>query len=218
MSTSASDGYENALQAEVDSLVIDDPIAQAEKLRRERIRHYMLARNLLLDKLDTENMSILEIGGGPLPLSDILPFKSRVVVDPLSDAYRTIAPCTDHVAMRAEDLPISMYHWSFDLVIVTNALDHVDSPKKVALNIQDVLKAGGYAAIACAENNAVTHPHPAHIHNLTADQVYGWFAKDFELVWRRTYEEDGFRYGHVPFNGRRGQPAFGLLLRKCTGY
>lgn len=210
--------YENALQAEVDSWVIEDPIAQAEKLRRERIRHYMLARNLLLDKLDTENMDILEVGGGPLPLSDVLPFKSRLVVDPLSDAYRAIAPCTDHLAIRAEELPLSMYMSAFDLAIVTNALDHVESPKKVAFVIQDALRAGGYAAIACATHNAITHPHEAHIHNLSADLVYGWFAKDFELVWRRSYEEDGFRYGHVSFNGRRGQPAFALLLRKCIGY
>lgn len=203
------------LKAEVDSWVIDDPDRQAEKLRRERMRHYKLARDLLLDKLDTEDMDVLEVGGGPLPLSDLLPFRSRMVVDPLADEYRAIAPCLDHVAMRAEDLDAP---GSFDLAIATNSLDHVDDPQLVTSNMAASLRAGGYVAIACAEYNAFTHPHPAHAHSLTSREVHRWLDHEFETVWELTNAEHGYRYGHVLYNGRRGQPAFALLLRKCVGY
>jgi len=197
---------------------MDDPERQAEKLRRERMRHYGMAKALLLDKLDTSNMCVLEIGGGPLPLSDILPFKSRIVIDPLSAEYRKIAPCPDHVGQYAEQFVWEEPLEKFDLAIATNSLDHVQSPLAAAMRIQDAMKPGGYVAILCAENNALTHPHEAHEHNLTADIVESWFCRDYETVWKLTYAADGFRYGWVEHNGRRGQPAFALLMRRCTGF
>lgn len=205
----------DTLTAEANSWILDDPVAQAEKLRRERMRHFKLAKDLLLDKLGTETMDVLEVGGGPLPVSDTIRFRSRTVVDPLSDEYKKIAPCRDHIAGRAEDMK---YTADFDLAIVTNSLDHVEDPKVAFAKIAKSLRRGGYAAIAGAEDNALTHPHEAHEHNLRADVVLDWAAEEFETVWKLTYAADGYRYGHVLYEGRRGQPAFALLLRKCTGY
>lgn len=206
---------DTALKAEVASWIIDDRAAQREKLRRERIRHHKLVRDLLLDKLGTDEMDVLEIGGGPLPVSDLLRFRSRVVIDPLSDEYRAIAPCPDHVAMRAEDIAIREH---FDLAIATNSLDHVASPHRVFDNMARALRHGGFIAIAGAEDNAITHPHEAHEHNLRADTIHRWADSAFETVWELTYAKDGYRYGHILHDGRRGQPAFAILLRRCTGY
>lgn len=203
------------LRAEAASWILGDPARQEEKLRRERIRHHKMARDLLLDRLGTEEMDVLEIGGGPLPLSDCLRFRSRIVVDPLADAYRAIAACPDHIAARAEDFPAEP---RFDLVICTNALDHVDQPVAVMRKMPLWLRPGGYAAILCAENNAITHPHPAHAHNLVAATVHLLLDREFETVWELNYRDHGFRYGHVLYEGKRGQPAFALLLRRCSGY
>lgn len=208
--------HAETLEAEAASWIIDDPTTQADKLLRERIRHYKLVRDLLLDKLPTSRFDVLEIGGGPLPVSDLIPHASRVVVEPLTDEYRRITPCRDHVAMNAEDIDLDPSR--FDLVIATNSLDHVDNPHLVLHVATRVLRPGGYLAILCAENNALTHPHPAHAHNLTADAIHRFVDCDFETVWELTYQRDGYRYGHILHEGRRGQPAFALLLRKCSGY
>lgn len=207
--------YPDQLRAEVESWLIADPVARAEKIQRERIRHHKLIRDLLLDQLETEPMNVLEVGGGPHPMSDYLRFAGRVVVDPLSHDYSRYFPCPDHVTMKAEDL---RFAGMFDLAICTNALDHVEDPEVVAKAISRSLRRGGYAAIMCAENNALTNPHPAHVHNLTADTIHRWFDADFETVWELNYGKDGYRYGWVEYQGRRGQPAFALLLRKCSGY
>jgi len=210
-----NDDYEAQLEAESASWLIEDDTKRHEKIQRERIRHAGLIRDLLLDQLDTHLMDVLEIGGGPVPLSDQLVFRSRVVVDPLSDDYRRYFPCPDHIALLAEGFRMRE---EFDLVICTNALDHVHSPDTVARVIQQALRPGGYAAIMCAENNAITNPHPAHVHNLSAGWIHGQFDEDFETVWELTFAKHGYRYGWVSYQGRRGQPAFALLMRKCAGY
>lgn len=207
--------HKDTLIAEAESWVLDDPHIQADKLQRERIRHYGLVKALLLDKLNTGQMDVLEIGGGPLPVSDLIPFKHRIVAEPLTDEYRQLAPCLDHRDLKGEEI---LFAEAFDLVIATNSLDHVESPRTVVNRVTLALRPGGFLAILCAENNALTHKHPAHAHNLTADLIKRWTARDFEVVHELTYLKDGFRYGHIFYEGRRGQPAFALLLRKCSGY
>lgn len=207
--------YEATLEAEVATWCIEDDAVRREKIQREQIRHPKLIRDLLLDHLDTSDMDVLEVGGGPTPLSDLLPFGRRDVVDPLSDDYGRYFPCRDHIAMKAEEMT---FEGIFDLAISTNALDHCECPNLALLRMSDALKAGGFLAIMCAENNALTHPHPAHVHNLTAAWAHELLDHIYETVWELTYRQHGYRYGWVEFNGKRGQPAFALLMRKCVGY
>jgi len=207
--------YQTQLAAETASWLIQDPIARAEKITRERVRHHKLVRDLLLDRLPTHLMDVLEVGGGPFPVSDLLQFRMRLVVDPLSREYATAFPCPDHVAMHAEDLKSKD---RFDLAICTNALDHVSAPDVVVANIARALRPGGYAALMCAQDNALTNPHPAHDINLNARDIHNWLDADFETVWELNFEEHNYRYGWVLYEGRRGQPAWALLLRKCSGY
>lgn len=207
--------HADTLIAEAQSWVLDDAHVQADKLQRERIRHYRLVEDLLLDKLNTGQMDVLEIGGGPLPVSDLLSFRSRVVAEPLTETYRQIAPCPDHIAIKGEDIDL---RWEFDLAIATNSLDHVENPRAVVKRVAAALRPGGFFAILCAENNAITHRHPAHAHNLTARLLHDWLDHEFETVRERNFLAHGYRYGHVLYEGRRGQPAFALLLRKCSGY
>jgi SAM-dependent methyltransferase len=207
--------YSDQLLEEVKTWNIEDEEKRHEKIQRETIRHHKLIKDLLLDKLDTSRMFVLEIGGGPIPVSDLLEFKYRKVFDPCTNEYRKYWPCRDHVAMKAEELRAQN---AWDLVICTNALDHVENVEQVLVNIEYGLKPGGFAAIMCAENNALTNPHPCHEHNLTVRDIHEAFDKNFETVWELTYEKDNYRYGWVEYQGKRGQPAFAILLRKCSGY
>lgn len=207
--------YDVQLQEEAKTWCIEDPDARHEKYQRERIRHSKLIRDLCLDKLDTHLMDICEVGGGPEPLSDLLQFKSRTVIDPCTPQYRRFFPVPDHVAGQIEH---SVQQERFDLVICTNALDHVEDPYEAVGNMDISLRAGGYMAIMCAENNALTNPHPCHYHNLTAEKVHHWLDEDYETVWELTFAQHNYRYGWVKYQGKRGQPAFALLMRKCSGY
>jgi SAM-dependent methyltransferase len=207
--------YQDTLKAEVATWLIEDQEARREKFRRERIRHYRLIRDLLLDKLDCHNMDVIEVGGGPMPISDLLRFRSRRVIDPLSDEYRTVIPCPDHVTMRAEDM---VEEERADLVISTNSLDHVENPDLVLMKMVKALRPGGFMAVQCAENNAIVHPHPAHQHNISADWLHRRLDEDFETVSEWNWRDHGYRYGWVAYEGARGQPAFACLFRKCVGY
>ena len=207
--------HTETLRAEASSWILEDPERQREKLSRERIRHFRLVKDLLLVHLPTATYDVLDVGGGPLPVSDLIPVKSRIVVDPLTETYRMITACNDHVAMNAEDMS---YVSCFDLCISTNALDHTADPRLVVEKMVRALRPGGYLAIVCAHWNSITHVHEAHAHSLDAELIKRWTAADFEVVQELTYEKDDYRYGHRLFEGRRGQPALALLLRRCSGY
>jgi SAM-dependent methyltransferase len=195
--------------------MIEDPAEREEKITRERIRHPQLVRDLLLDRLPTASWNVIEIGGGPVPVTDLIPFRQRAVIDPLTEAYSEFFPTPHHAAMQAEDIAGEA---TVDLVVCTNALDHVEDVEMVLRNIQRALRPGGYFAVMCAENNAVTNPHPAHAINLTAADLHRSCGPWAEAVWELTYPRDGYRYGWAEYEGRRGQPAFAILFRKCTGY
>lgn len=207
--------HQAQLKAEVATWCIEDDYDRREKIQRERIRHHKLVKDLLLDKLDTHMMDIAEVGGGPFPVSDLIPFRSRVVYDPCSDEYRRYFPCPDHETRKIEDLGGAP---CFSLIIATNSLDHVEDPWRAIEVMDQMLVPGGFLAIMCAENNALTNPHPCHEHNLTAERLHQWLDGDYETVWELTYAKDGYRYGWVKFEEGRGQPAFAMLMRKCTGY
>lgn len=210
--------HEDRLIEEARTWCISDPEKRHEKLRRERIRHPQLIKDLLLDRLDTSNMRILEVGGGPEPLSDLLPFFFRVVVDPCTEEYARYFSVPDHLNEWAEDMGDSDWHNWFDLVICTNALDHVRDTLMVLSRIYRCLKPGGFFAVMCAENNALTNPHPCHAINLTSADLHRSCDRWAETVWELNYQKDGYRYGWTDYNGRCGQPAFAILFRKAIGY
>jgi SAM-dependent methyltransferase len=207
--------YEQQLVEEAQTWLIDDPKKRAEKIQRETIRHHKLVKDLLLDQLNTQNMFVLEVGGGPFPVSDLIPFKERTVLDPLATQYAEYFPCPNHIEGKIEDFPT---FGKFDLVISTNSLDHVEDFDKAMNKITDLVVPGGFLAIMCAENNALTNPHPCHDINLTADNIHYYCDSKFETVWQLDYKKDGYRYGWAKYDGRRGQPAFAILLRNCEGY
>lgn len=207
--------HSDQINEEINTWCIEDDVARHEKIQRERIRHYKLVKDLLLDKLDTSLMDIVEIGGGPIPVSDLIPYKSRLVIDPATDAYKEYFHCPDHINARAEGMIVSP---NKDLVISTNSLDHVEFPLKVMIRIDETIKPGGFFAVMCAENNALTNPHPCHEHNLTSKDLHNYFDRDYETVWELNYDKDKYRYGWGEYQGKRGQPAFAILFRRCTGY
>ncbi len=209
--------YQQQLKDEVKTWCIEDDEERLEKYTRERIRHPKLIKDLLLDKLPTHLYNILEVGGGPEPVSDLLQFKSRIVIDPCTDEYRRFWPCPDHINATIEDVDL-LQGDNFDLVISTNALDHVENPDQALFKIDEYTKSGGYIALMYAINNALTNPHPCHVHNLTPEWAHQQLDSQYECIWELNYDKDNYRYGWVKYEGLIGQPAFAGLFRKVVGY
>lgn len=199
---------------EAETWCIENDQERNEKLQRETARYPYMAKLMGLNSIDTSTMDIVDVGGGPVGLSSILPYKSRIVIDPLTPEYRKYFACINHIYGFGENLPFA--NQSVDLVIITNALDHTQDPSKVIQEIKRILKPSGYFAQYHAMYNSITHRHEAHEFSLDPSWLHEKLDTEFETVWELEYPD--VRYGWHMYNGKVGQPAFTGLFRKVTGY
>lgn len=203
--------FEHTQQAEADSWLIEDKAVRNDKASRETARYPLLKKQMGLGVLDTSKMIVFDIGAGPLGgVSTILNCKSAVRIEPLYHEYKKFYPCYNYKDMKAEDLKQQLS--TPDLIIITNALDHFDNPGAFMEDLVKYMKPGAYFAHLHAENNAITHKHEAHAHNVNPELFREYLSADFETVWYLDYQNDGLTYGW------RKQPAFSGLYRKVTGY
>ena len=203
--------YQDIQKEEAKTWLIDDPIVRKEKAMREWIRYPLLKKQMGLDYLDTSDMVVFDIGCGPLGgVSSVVNSKNTIRFDPLINEYKKYFPQTHDSNMQAEDIKESLSE--ADLIIVTNAMDHFENPDKFMHDLVIHMKPGAYFTHFHAINNAVSHPHPAHEHNINPELINSYLKYDFETCWYMDFQHDGLTYGWMK------QPAFCGLYRKVTGY
>ncbi len=201
--------FKHTQEEELKSWFSEDPIIERDKRIREIIRYPLLKKQMGLDHLDTSEMEVADIGCGPFGgVSTLIPAKIVWRIDPLMDEYKKHYPVQNGIAEKAEDINIT----SADLIIVTNALDHFEDPQLFMERLVKFMKPGAFFAHVHAINNAYSHPHEAHAHNVNPEMFEQYLGKDFETVWYLDYEKDNLTYGW------RKQPAFAGLYRKVSGY
>jgi SAM-dependent methyltransferase len=194
---------------EAKTWVVDDPKVFEDKKQREVVRYPLLKKQMGLNYLDTTNMYVADVGAGPFGgVSSVLNCRMAIRVEPLMHEYAKIADVQTYVDTKAEEFD----YGDVDLVISTNAIDHFEDPSKFFNRLLRTLPSGGYFAHYHAINNAFSHPHHAHEHNINPEFVKNFLWDSFELVWNLDYQNDGLVYGW------RKQPAFAQLWRKVTGY
>lgn len=201
--------FKSAQIEEAKSWVIKDESILKDKRQRETIRYPLLKKQMGLNYLDTSDMIVYDVGAGPFGgVSSVLNAKTIIRIDPLRDEYAKVADVSSYWNKQAEKVDYSIP----DLVISTNAIDHFENPDIFFIQLVQTMKSGAYFAHFHAINNAITHKHHAHEHNINPEMVKHYLGKDYELCWELNYREDGLTYGW------RHQPAFAQLWRKVTGY
>lgn len=203
--------FKEIQHAELDSWFSSDPKINRDKQIREIIRYPLLKKQMGLDYLDTSDMLVGDLGCGPFGgVSSVISCKEIERVDPLMDDYKKYYPQHNGIAIKAEDMGETLS--KYDLIIITNALDHFDDPEKFLYDLVRYMKPGAYFAHLHAINNAYSHPHEAHAHNVDPEMFREILGKDFETCWYLDYQKDGLTYSW------RKQPSFSGLYRKTSGY
>lgn len=201
--------YKQIQKEEAKTWVLENSEEFNDKKQREIIRYPLLAKQMGLNYLDTSNMTVYDIGAGPFGgVSSVLNCKGVTRFDPLTEEYKKIADTSTYSSNQAEEVD----YRHADLVIATNSIDHFEHPFEFLETLVDTMKPGAYFAHFHAINNAITHPHPAHVHNINPELLRAYLSDSFEEVWYLDYLSDNLTYGW------RKQPAFAGLYRKVVGY
>lgn len=118
-------------------------------------------------------LEALDVGSGPVSILRGLPRVNVSTCDPLTELYQGIFDYPAHgiippIRYPAEDIP-SMYHGDFDVVHISNALDHTVEPLGALLSLvaccQDV---GGFLVVQGFVNEAWHEGFQGfHQHNLS---------------------------------------------------
>ena len=123
---------------------------------------------------------VLEIGGGATQLIDFFREGEKYAVDPLADMYQAefaevLAPGTKWHKAKAENMPFE--NDFFDIIVIRNVLDHVDSVDKAISEMRRVLKNSGILYLGM---NTFSGPYyiyklivkdPEHPHTFTPGSI-----------------------------------------------
>lgn len=122
-----------------------------------------IVRDFLLAHHDAQ---VLDVGSGVVSLlTGTVPASQLVAADPLSELYALIFDYAAHNQpiphpIAAEDLP---YGEAFDIVHMSNALDHSQDPAKALARLQAAVRPGGWVIVQGFEMEG-THMGGAGMH------------------------------------------------------
>jgi len=119
-----------------------------KNLKLERARLELTLMPLLLQQVKQfpENSSVLEVGSGPVCISQFLPLQHKTFIDPLINDFRRMFPGElpeegEQLATEAER--IKKENNSYDLIICLNTLSFSLNPELVINEIERLLKSDG---------------------------------------------------------------------------
>ena len=149
--------------------------------------------------------TVVEIGPGPYPSIATRVWKRAVAVDPLADGYvrEDLLPKRCHcdrvtfLAAPGEMVPLPTAY--ADLVVIENALDHVDEPGRVVAEVARLLRPHGmlWILVDLMEYSDEMHPNP-----FSEDSIRGLLAgHGFEVVRDRVSDHKSHPQAYGEYRG-----------------
>ena len=127
---------------------------------------------------------VLDVGSGVVSiLNGLLPSDKIVAIDPLGDRYKTIFDYEKYqiqppIPVRGEEVA---YKEEFDIVHMSNALDHTQDPYLVYDNLYRSVKPGGFLILQGFENEGQAQKYQGmHQWDIFADGRTLWIGKEKE--------------------------------------
>ena len=157
---------------------------------KQKVKEYYYKLRFLEDIINqakiNNNSKILDVGCGILTVLHFLPGVLKIGIDPLADEYKKIYKYPlGLIIQKSYGEKLKYAKESFDVVFITNALDHTKDPKQVILEIWRVLKNKGYLVLT---NGLVEKKHKrsrAHPHNLVESDILKLLSDKFKIIFKR---------------------------------
>lgn len=183
---------------------------------KEKVAEYYYKFRFLQEIIDgagiNEDSKILDIGCGIKTVLHFLPGKLKIGVDSLADGYKKIYNYPkDIVIEKSFGEKLKYQDNFFDVVFVTNALDHMNYPEKVISEIYRALKRGGYLVLTNEIVEKQTKKDRAHPYNLGENDISNLLSSKFKIVFKKYSPWIGIRQYYLgianqkDFNGNNKQ-------------
>jgi SAM-dependent methyltransferase len=166
----------------------------------------------------TRSRTAVELGPGPFPSICVAPWRRAIAVDPLADGYaaeRLLPPeCESVVFIAATGERVPLAGATADIVVIENALDHVDSPRAVLQEIRRLLRPDGllWLLVDLMNYRDAMHPNPFTEHSVRALLAETGFA----VVKDRVSEHKSHPEAYGEYRGllrRMGAPPPEIVTR-----
>ncbi len=146
-------------------------------VERQRIEQSTLETLQRCAQRYPEDGSVLELGGGPLCISRLLPLKNKTYLDPLIDDFRRMFPGelpeeAEYLATTAER--IAKPSNSYELILCLNMISHSLNPELIMHEIERLLKPNGTLVLSIRTHS----PIEARLHY--------WALQSFAFLCNKT--------------------------------
>lgn len=165
---------------------------------KAKVKEYYYKFRFLQDIIEraniNDNSKILDIGCGIKTVLHFLPGSLKVGVDPLANEYKKIYSYpSDLLIQKFYGEHIGYPDKCFDVVFISNALDHTDNPRRVISEIWRLLKDNGYLFLANELVEKNTKRDRAHPNNLGEEDILNLLKNKFKIIFKRHSHWEGIR-------------------------
>lgn len=118
---------------------------------------YDFIHGMLTQSPERDKVKVLDVGSGVVSiLNGLVPKKNLTAVDPLGELYEIVFDYGQHGIKSPLPVPAEemKYLEEFDIVHISNALDHTQNPKAAFDRLLEATKPGGFLIIQGFENEA----------------------------------------------------------------